>query len=72
MGIDWSTAAEEADVCDGFNLMPCIGRDEDGIAWAYFPDLAIDFHHTLPFEYEIDLFAQFMVVSLGFAPRRVG
>jgi len=66
MGVNWRTAAEETDVCDRFNLMPCIGSDEDCIAGAYLAHLTIDLHHPLPLEHEIDFLTQLVVVSLGF------
>ena len=45
--------------------MPGPGRNKDGIPRAYGASFTIDFHGPLPFEDEVEFFAEFVVVALG-------
>jgi hypothetical protein len=58
-------AAEEAQGLRGGDLMPGNGGDEDGIARADGALFAVDLHGPLPFEDEVELFAELMIMALG-------
>lgn len=61
-------ATEEADRRHRLDLMPCTGRNEDGIAGTDFAHCTIDVHDTLPLQDEVDFLAEFVVMPLGLAP----
>lgn len=48
--------------------MPRVRRDQDGIARTHFTHFAVDFHAPLPFEDEVELFAELVVVAFGGLP----
>ena len=45
--------------------MPGSGWNEDGIAGGDFAGFAVDFHHTLAFEDEVEFFAELVVMPFG-------
>ena len=45
--------------------MPGTGWDEDGVAGGDLAAFAVDLHGPLPFEDEVELLAEFVVVALG-------
>ena len=65
MRIRRRTAAEESEGLRRSDLMPGSRRDEDGITRDDGVGFAVDLHGALPFEDEVEFFAELVVVALG-------
>ena len=65
MRIRRRAATEEAEGLRGGDLMPRVGWNQDGIAGGDVASFTVDLHGALPFEDEVELFAELVVMTLG-------
>ena len=65
MRIHRCTAAEKLNICDRLYLMPCSGRNQNGIAGPDFPFITIDFHPSLTLQHKIDFLTELMIMPLS-------
>jgi hypothetical protein len=63
--VGWGAAAEEAEVFEGGELMPCSRRDEDGVSLRHRAFFPIHFHVSPAGEDEVEFFRLPVVMSLG-------